>query len=501
VSLNTPSRHETSVKSISSGFKLPGLRWWIVGLIFLATLINYIDRLTISVLASEITRDLHLSNTEFGGIVTWFLLAYTISQSLSGKLYDRIGTRLGFTFSIIVWSVAAMAHAFARGLGSLSLFRFILGFGEAGNWPGAAKTIAEWFPIKQRAFGMAIFNSGAAIGSIVAPPLIVWLAQTYNWQTTFLVTGSLGFLWLVLWLMFYQTPDRHRWITPEELALIRAGQVIPEDDQRASTGNAPVATELSASRDAGTSAFSKQGERASQAEQDSIATIEDIAISVTPVDAATEGSPRWRELLRYRQVWAIVAARFLTDPIWWLYITWLPKYLADARGFSLTKIGLFAWVPFVAADAGSLTGGWMSGYLIGRGWSVDRARKAVILVAAFLMPAGIVAAFVNNPMIALALIGVVLFGFQVWINNVQTLPSDFFSDTAVASVAGLGGTGAGIGSMIFIFTTGWVVDHFSYVPILVAAGILAPLGTATLFMLTGPIRRVQLQRPLGAVTT
>lgn len=466
MSLNTHGRNETQ------GFKLRGLRWWIVGLIFLATLINYVDRLTISVLASEITRDLHLSNTEFGGIVTWFLLAYTISQSLSGKLYDRIGTRLGFTFSIIVWSFAAMAHAFARGLGSLSLFRFILGFGEAGNWPGAAKTVAEWFPIKQRAFGMAIFNSGAAIGSIVAPPLIVWLAQTYDWQTTFLVTGSLGFLWLLLWLLFYQTPDRHRWITPEELALIRAGQVSSEDI------GADVVPAVSG--------------------HESVASIEDIVPSVTP--DANEGAPRWRELLRYKQVWAIVASRFLTDPIWWLYITWLPKYLTDARGFSLTKIGLFAWVPFVAADAGSLTGGWMSGYLIGRGWSVDRARKAVILVAALLMPAGIVAAFVNNPMIALLLIGVVLFGFQVWINNVQTLPSDFFSDRAVASVAGLGGTGAGIGSMIFIFTTGWVVDHFSYVPILVAAGILAPLGTITLFMLAGPIRRVQLRGSLGVVT-
>lgn len=490
MSLNIKSSHETSISPASSGFKLPGLRWWIVSLIFLATLINYIDRLTISVLASEITRDLHLSNTEFGGIVTWFLLAYTISQSLSGKLYDRIGTRLGFTFSIIVWSLAAMAHAFARGLGSLSLFRFILGFGEAGNWPGAAKTIAEWFPIKQRAFGMAIFNSGAAIGSIVAPPLIVWLAQTYDWQTTFLVTGSLGFLWLVLWLLFYQTPDRHRWITPEELKFIRDGQVV----QTATAEQEFAETQVPISHDRGTRAIAKQ------TEQESTPTIEDIGISVTPGDAATEGAPRWRELLRYRQVWAIVASRFLTDPIWWLYITWLPKYLADARGFSLTKIGLFAWVPFVAADAGSLTGGWMSGYLIGRGWSVDRARKAVILVAALLMPAGIVAAFVDNPMVALALIGVVLFGFQVWINNVQTLPSDFFSDRAVASVAGLGGTGAGIGSMIFIFTTGWVVDHFSYVPILVAAGILAPLGTVTLFMLTGPIRRVQLKGPLGVVT-
>jgi ACS family hexuronate transporter-like MFS transporter len=186
----------------------------------------------------------------------------------------------------------------------------------------------------------------------------------------------------------------------------------------------------------------------------------------------------------------------LTDPVWWLYISWLPKYLADARGFSLVKIGLFAWVPYVAADAGSLSGGWLSGYLIGRGWSVDRARKVVIGIAALLMPAGIFAAFARDAMVALALIGVVLFGFQVWINNVQTLPSDFFSDKAVASVAGLGGTGAGIGSMIFIFSTGWVVDHFSYVPVLVVAGLLAPLGTVVLFALSGRIERVTLKPAL-----
>src|SRR5215510_10071988 len=178
--------------SVAAGFKLRGLRWWLV---FLATLINYIDRLTISVLAPVITRDLGLSNTQFGGIITWFLLAYTISQGLSGKLYDRIGTRLGFVLSITVWSIAAIAHAFARGVGSLSLFRFALGLGEAGNWPGAAKTVAEWFPARQRAFGMAIFNSGAAIGSVVAPPLIVTMEERFGWQATFLAVGALGFGW------------------------------------------------------------------------------------------------------------------------------------------------------------------------------------------------------------------------------------------------------------------------------------------------------------------
>src|SRR6266498_2815223 len=248
----------------SAGFKLRGLRWWIISLIFLATLINYIDRLTISVLAPVITHDLGLTNTEFGGIITWFLLAYTISQGLSGKLYDRVGTKRGFAYSITLWSIAAMAHAFARGLASLSIFRFVLGLGEAGNWPGAAKTVAEWFPIRERAFGMAIFNSGAAIGSIVAPPLIVWLSLAYGWRTTFIVTGSLGFLWLLLWLGFYQTPDRHRWITPEELTLIRAGQT-PEDSQIASS---IVAAEAS------------------------VATVEDIAISAPPGDLAAEGAPR-----------------------------------------------------------------------------------------------------------------------------------------------------------------------------------------------------------------
>jgi ACS family hexuronate transporter-like MFS transporter len=281
---------------------------------------------------------------------------------------------------------------------------------------------------------------------VVAPPLIVWLSLAYGWQTTFIATGALGFAWLILWLLFYQTPDRHRWLGEDERRLIREGK---------------------------------------------------RAEGVPDALPAEPAAPlRWRELLRYRQVWAIVLSRFLTDPVWWLYISWLPKYLADARGFSLVKIGLFAWVPYVAADAGSLSGGWLSGYLISRGWSVDRARKVVILIAALLMPAGILAAFAHDAMVALVLIGVVLFGFQVWINNVQTLPSDFFSDKAVASVAGLGGTGAGIGSMIFILSTGWVVDHFSYVPVLVAAGLLAPLGTIVLFALCGPIKRVSLKPSL-----
>lgn len=420
--------------------KIPNLRWLIIWLVFLATLINYIDRLTVSVLAPVITDALKLTNLQYASLGTWFLLAYTISQGVSGKLYDRIGSRRGFAISITVWSMAAMAHGTARGLGGLSVFRFLLGLGEAGNWPGAAKVIAEWFPARERAFAMGIFNSGAAIGSIVAPPVIVWLQLRYGWQATFIVTGALGFFWLALWLAFYQPPDRHRRLSDKERALIqeRGGGEVGE-----------VGT-------------------------------------FTP-------APKWRELLRYKQVWAIVLSRLLVDPVWWLFITWLPLFLHRVHGFDLKKIGLFAWVPFVAADAGSLLGGFTSGYLIKRGWSVNRARKATIGFAALLMPAGILAARASDPVVALALIGLVLFGFQFWINNVQTLPSDFFSDKTVASVAGLGGVGAGVGSMMFVLATGWVVDHFGYTPVLTAAGALAPIGTFALFALAGRIVKIDLK--------
>jgi len=413
-----------------------GLRWSIAGLIFLATLINFIDRLTISILGPVITTQLGLNNLQFASITIWFLIAYTASQGLSGKLYDRIGARLGFSISIFVWSTAACAHAFARGFLSLSCFRFILGLGEAGNWPGAAKVIAEWFPSRERALGMGIFNSGVCVGSIMAPPLIVWLQVRFGWQTTFLATGTLGFLWLVLWLLFYRSPDRHPAITAEEYALIREGQA---------------------------------------------------AVS------RSEPAIGWLHLLRFRQTWAIVLSRFLTDPVWWLYITWLPLYLYNARGFDLKKIGMFAWLPFLTADAGSLLGGWLSGRLITKGWSTNRARKSVVLLGAFLMTAGIPAALTSDAMIALAFISLVTFGFQSWINNVQTLPSDYFPEGTVASVTGLGGVGAGIGAILYVLTTGWVVDHFSYTPILLIAGLLPLFGTAVLFVVGGRIHPLSLQ--------
>jgi ACS family hexuronate transporter-like MFS transporter len=433
--LNSSEIRTTAAALPTQRFVVHGLRWWIAALIFFATLINFIDRLTISILAPVITTQLHLTNFQFARMTTWFLVAYTISQGVSGKVYDRIGPRRGFTISILIWSVAACAHAFARGLISLSTFRFILGIGEAGNWPGAARVVAEWFPVRQRAIGMGIFNSGVCVGSIIAPPLIVWLQLTFGWQATFLFTGSLGFIWLALWLLFYESPERHRAITPEEYALIKEGQ---------------------------------------------------------PTGAPAQ-QVRWLQLLRFRQTWALVLSRFLTDPVWWLYVTWLPLYLFNARGFDLKQIGMFAWLPFLTADAGSLLGGWLSGHLISRGWSIDRARKAVIAASALCMTAGIPAAFASDAFVALGFISIVTFGFQAWINNVQTLPSDLFPQQTVAAVAGLGGVGAGIGAILFTLTTGWVVDHFSYTPILIIAGLLPLLGTAVLFVIGGPIKKASFE--------
>jgi ACS family hexuronate transporter-like MFS transporter len=395
---------------------VPALRWWIISLVFLATLINFIDRLTVAILGPVIIEQLRLTNAQFGSLTVWFLVAYTASQGLSGKLYDRIGAKRGFTLSVFVWSIAASAHAFARGLTDLRVLRTVLGLGEAGNWPGAAKVIAEWFPVRERAFAMGIFNSGVAIGNVVAFPLVTWLLLHFGWKATFLVTGGLGFGWLLLWLRYYKD------------------------------GQSPAAVQT---------------------------------IS-------------WTTLLGYRQTWGIVIARFLTDPVWWLYITWLPVYLYSVRGFNLKEIGMFGWLPYVTADAGSLLGGYVSGRLVAGGWSVDRARKTVIAAAAVLMLAGIPAAITPDRITALACISIVTFGFQAWINNVQTIPSDVFPGGAVASVAGLGGVGAGLGAILFTLTTGYVADHFSYTPILLAAAVLPIIGTLVLVGVGGRIQSVTL---------
>ncbi len=418
--------------------KIGGLRWLMIGLVFLATVINYIDRQTVSVLKTAISQDLGLSNADYAAIQNSFLVFYGISQLVSGRLYDIIGTRLGFVFSIVVWSLAALAHATARTTASFGVFRAILGFGEAGNWPGAAKVVGEWFPVRERALGMGIFNTGAAVGGALSPPIIAWLATAYGWRMTFILTGALGFFWLVLWLVFFQTPARHPWITEAERTHILDG--------------------------------------------------------AAPATSGPSWRPGWGQLLRYRQTWAVVMGRFITDPIWWLYVFWLPSYLQEARGFSLQQVGFSAWLPFLAGGIGALSGGYASGALISRGWTVDRARKTVMIFGAMLTPAGILAMRANDPYVALGWMAVVLFGFQVWVNNLQTLPSDFFPSSAIGSVFGLGGLAAAIASVLFNWGTGRVVDAFGYNPVFLVAGVLGPLGLVVTLWLAGRIESVAIEQ-------
>lgn len=414
------------------------IRWGIIGLIAVATVINYIDRTSLAVMWPSISADTHLTKGDYANIVSAFMVLYALGQAVSGRIFDRVGTRVGFVLSVTVWSLACAGHALARNLGTLSLARGVLGFAEAGNWPGATKAVAEWFPRHERALAQGIFNAGASLGAVVSAPLIALLFAFFGWRATFVVVGALGFLWLIpWWILARSTPDKHPWVSPEERAHILGN------------ANANSATHPSA-------------------------------------PAAALGA-----LLAHREAWGVIVSRFFLDPIWWLFVNWLPIYLADRFGFDVKSIGLFGWVPYVGAVVGSLSGGWMSGHLIGSGWSVDRARKRVILLGGALTLPGLVAgAFASSPLVAVLAIAVVLCGFQVMINNVQTLPSDFFAGSSVGTVAGVGGMSAVLG--VLVFST-WLVpalSKISYVPVFLMGTALVPLGIAAVFVLCGTIHRL-----------
>jgi MFS transporter, ACS family, hexuronate transporter len=416
-----------------------GLRWWIVGMICLVTIINYIDRQTLSVLAPTIREEFGMSNVSYSRVVTIFLLGYTISQALSGKVLDRIGVRRGFMLFVGIWTVASMLHATARNVIQLGIFRFILGIGEAGNWPGAAKAVAEWFPVRERAFGMSIFNGGSTIGAVVAPPVIAYVAIHFGWRYAFFIGAFLSLILMTLWYFFYQPPATHPRLSPQERALILSDQPAADAE---GTGDVP---------------------------------------SRRP----------WLSLFGYRQVWAVVAGRFFSDPIWWFLIAWLPNYLKSERGFSLALIGLLAWVPFLFADIGNLTGGYVSSLLIKRGWTVDRARKAVLGLSALLVPVGVLGVVTaSSDAVAIASISLIAFAFQSWIVNIHTIPSDTFPKQDVGSVFGIGGTAAGIASMLFTLLVGYVVDRFGYTPVFIMVGVMGPLAAALFFGIMRTIERV-----------
>jgi ACS family hexuronate transporter-like MFS transporter len=404
------------------------VRWWIVWTLFFSTVTNYISRQTFSVLAPLITAQYHLSHTDLARILGAFQISYAATWLLGGIFLDAVGTRLGLALAVVFWSVVNILTGFATSVFGFASFRFLLGIGEGFNWPGASKTVAEWFPSQERSMAVAIFDSGSSVGGAVAALVIPLIALAFGWRSAFFFSGLLGFVWLLVWLRVYHPLDRHPRVTPTEVALIRAGQDAP-----------PISVE--------------------------------------------RGAQRWIKLARNRNVWGIVLGRALTDPIWWFYVFWLPQYLSDARGFSLQRIALFAWMPFIAADIGNFTGGWISGLCIRRGLSVLRARTWVCVFSCLPILAGIPAATVHSVYVALGLICFALWGYACWSTMGLTLPSDLFPQDVVATVTGLSGLAAGVVGTLFTFAVGILVDRFSYKPAFLIAGLMPLFATAFLLLL------------------
>ncbi|WP_269713537.1 MFS transporter [Caulobacter sp. NIBR2454] len=427
-----------------------GMRWVIIGLIAIATVVNYIDRNALAVMWPEIAPEVGATKEDYALLVTIFMLFYALGQFVFGKLFDAIGVRLGFALSIGVWSISIALHALASSVASFSIFRAMLGISEAGAWPGAVKANAEWFPARERALAQGIFNAGASIGAIVSAPLIALIFLAIGWKGTFLLVGVLGFVWLLPWLVIYRAgPDRHPWVSAAERALIL-------DKPLAQAADAPP----------------------------------------PPVYV-----PTMRQLLSHRQSWGVILSRFFLDPIWWLFVSWLPIYLAETFNFDIKQIGIFAWVPYVGAMIGSMVGGWLSGQLIQSGRSPGMARKLTVTLGGLIMtPCLIVAPSMTDPTLAVLVIAGVLFGFQVAIGNIQTIPGDLFDGRSVGSLAGIGGMAAVAGTLI----TTWLVPAMtkvSYGPIFILVAALVPLSILSLWFVTGRIAPVQATTPTALKDT
>lgn len=373
-------------------------RWTICALLFAATTINYIDRQVIGILAPTLQRELGWTEVQYAQIVSWFSLAYGVGFLFVGRLLDRIGVRRGLAYSIVAWSIAAIGHAFARGAATFSAARALLGLGESGNFPGAIKAVAEWFPKKERALATGIFNAGSNMGAVLAPLLVPWVTIRWGWQWAFIATGTLGFIWLVLWLAIYRDPAESPHVSRAELAHIRSDP------------------------------------------------------------AESEEMIPWRRLLGYRQTWAFVIGKAMTDPVWLFYLFWLPKFLDANWGVKLTNLALPLIAIYVLADVGSVTGGWFSSALISRGLTVNRGRKTAMLVAALLIVPTMLAPHVGSLWGAVAIVSVAAAAHQWWSCNLFTMVSDMFPRRAVASVVGIGGFIGAISSVLFQRATGHILE-------------------------------------------
>jgi len=428
--------------------KIPNLRWWIGGLLFASTVINYIDRQTLSLLAPYLKHDFHWTNTDYANLLIAFRLAYSFGQTICGRFIDRIGTRRGLTLSVIWYSIASICTSFARGFFSFAIIRFLLGAGESANWPGATKAVSEWFPKRDRALAAALFDSGSSIGGAIAPFLIFPIYFRWGWRPAFVIPGLLGFVWLFVWRKSYFLPQDHPRITPGERELI-------------------------------------------------------LSENVASADAQGGARPRWKDLLKLPQTWGTIVAKALTDPVWFFVTDWFPIYLV-AKGISLKSGVIAIWVPFIAADLGNFFGGAASGFLIKRGWSLGAARKAVVVFGGFGVMLLIPTIFTVKLAVITLLFALATFSYAAFSTIANVLPSDLYTSESVASVSGLSGTGAGIGTIVAFKLIGHFSDSLqsrsthSFDSIVITAGLVPFVGMILVLLLVRNTRATArgLVRPL-----
>lgn len=397
------------------------VRWQIAILLCLITTINYVDRQAIAVAAPVIVEQFALSNTEFGLITSGFLFAYAIGQLFIGPVVDRFGTKRSFRFAVIAWSIAGILHAAGRGFWSFFSLRALLGITESMNFPAAVKAVAEWFPRSERSLAVGIVTMGPGLGALISPPLLGWLILSFGWQWAFIVPGVAGFAWLLIWQARFDSPETHPGISAAERKLIM-------DDREAEMVDAP--------------------------------------------DTTAAGGGSLLRFFAYREVWGLMLSRFVADGAFYFFVSWLPLYLAQERGFDIRAIAIFAIIPFLAADIGSLFGGWLGTRMIRGGMSVNAARKWVIWIGALVIPSALGAVFVESAYVAIALIGIAMFAIQMKASSLFTVPADLFPARDVATIWGLFGAVGSFGGMLFVAFAGWISEHYSYVPIFAAVGVM-----------------------------
>ena len=415
--------------------KIPNLRWWIAGLLAAATALNYLDRQNLPVVIGEIQKSIPITDQQYSQLQFLFLLAYGVMYAGGGKIMDLLGTRWGYAVMIAWWSMANLMQGAISSVFGLGVARFMLGLGEGGGFPGSAKAVSEWFPPKERSFAFGIFNTGSSLGAVIAPPLIAAIVLRSNWRWVFFVTGALGLIWAVVWLFVYNVPARHRLVTATERDYLKA------------------------------------------------------ALSEQP----TTANVSWIGLFRFRQVWGLVIAKFLSDSAWFFFIFWLPKYLGDVRHLNIKEIGYYAWIPYAWAGAGSFIGGWLSSYLIRRTFSVDASRKIALGIGAACMPASLLIA--TSPLaLAIVFFSMAMFGHQFWSTILQTLAADMFPSKNVGAVAGLLGAAGSFGAMLFNLLVGVLLTAYhSYVLVFAISGLLHPLSFLVILLV---VRRIELVIPL-----